>query len=167
MREVHIRPYVLHNMLIFFMVQLLIAVIYILFKLWDRTNYYKKSFMFTISNFIEFTLLIVGYVLVLNQIASFTSIEIRKQRWSHSYFICCFIICILYWIVFGLFWLWSLAKLLGPEYYWVGNNNGNRFFFFFAGMRHNKLARTYDHWFFLVHFVVGLMIGFLMWEALP
>ncbi len=34
-------------------------------------------------------------------------------------------------------------------------------------MRDSKIARTYDHWFFLVHLVVGFMIGFLMWEPLP
>gem|GEM_PF-4510950 len=73
----------------------------------------------------------------------------------------------MYWIVFGLFWIWSLLKLLGPEHYWIGTNNGNKYFFFFAGMRDSKIARTYDHWFFLVHLVVGFMIGFLMWEPLP
>lgn len=57
-------------------------------------------------------------------------------------------------------------KILGSDHYWVGNNNGNRLFFFFAGMRNSKLARTYDHWFFLTHMIVGLMIGFLMWEPL-
>lgn len=66
MTEVHVRPYVLHNMLIFFMVQLLIALIYIIFKIWDFMNFYKKSFMFKIFNFIEYTLLILGYVLVIN-----------------------------------------------------------------------------------------------------
>lgn len=34
-------------------------------------------------------------------------------------------------------------------------------------MRDSKLARTYDHWFFLAMVVTGFMIGFLMWEPLP
>lgn len=75
--EVHIRPYILHNLLIFFMVQLLIAVIYFFFKIWDFMNFYKKSFMFKIFNFVEYTLLIVGYVLILMQIAVFSSLQIR------------------------------------------------------------------------------------------
>lgn len=29
------------------------------------------------------------------------------------------------------------------------------------------MARTYDHWFFLAHFIVGLMIGFLLWNPIP
>lgn len=150
-----------------FMVQLLIALIYIVFKIWDLLRFYKKSFMFRIFNFIEYTLLIVGYVIIINQIAVFTSLEIRYQEWGHSYFICCFIICILYWVVFAFFWLWSLWRILGPAHYWIGNNNGNKYFFFFAGMRDSKFARTYDHWFFLTHLVVGFMIGFLYWEPLP
>lgn len=165
--EVSIRTYILHNMLIFFMVQLLIAVIYIFFKIWDKMNFYKKSFMFGIFNFVEYTLLIVGYVIIIMQIAVFTSLEVRNQSWSHSYFICCFIICVLYWIVFLAFWVWSISKILGPEHYWIGNNNGNKYFFFFAGMRDFKMARTYDHWFFLAHMVVGLMIGFLLWRPIP
>jgi hypothetical protein len=61
-------------MLIFFMVQLLIAVIYFFFKIWDCMNFYKKSFMFKIFNFVEYTLLIVGYVVVLMQMAVFSSL---------------------------------------------------------------------------------------------
>jgi len=56
---------------------------------------------------------------------------------------------------------------MGPDHFWVGTNNGNKYFFFFAGMRDGKMQRTYDHWFFLVHLIVGFMIGFLMWEPLP
>jgi len=57
--------------------------------------------------------------------------------------------------------------MMGPDHFWVGTNNGNKYFFFFAGMRDGKMQRTYDHWFFLVHLIVGFMIGFLMWEPLP
>lgn len=149
------------------MVQLLIAVIYFFLKIWDFMNFYKKSFMFRIFNFVEYSLLIIGYVAVIMQIAVFTSLQIRGQEWTHSYFICCFVICVLYWIVFLLFWVWSLLKILGPEHFWIGNNNGNKYFFFFAGMRDSKIARTYDHWFFLAHLVVGFMIGFLYWNPLP
>ena len=123
--------------------------------------------MFGIFNFVEYTLLIVGFVIVIMQIAVFSSLEIRGQKWSHSYFVCCFVICVLYWIVFALFWLYSLFRLMGPEHYWIGNNNGNKYFFFFAGMRDFRMARTYDHWFFLAHLVVGFMIGFLLWNSLP
>ena len=56
------------------MVQLLIAVIYFFFKIWDCMNFYKKSFMFKIFNFVEYTLLIVGYVVVLMQMAVFSSL---------------------------------------------------------------------------------------------
>lgn len=164
--DLSIKPYILHNMLIFFMVQLLIAVIYFFFKVWDFMNFYKKSFMFRIFNFVEYTLLIVGYVIIIMQIAVFTSLEVRGQRWSHSYFVCCFVICVLYWLVFALFWLYSISRILGPEHFWIGNNNGNKYFFFFAGMRDFRFARTYDHWFFLAHMVVGLMIGFLRWNAI-
>lgn len=66
MESVYIRPYILHNMLIFFMVHLLILVIYFFFKIWDFMNFYKKSFMFKLFNFVEYTLLIVGYLLVIN-----------------------------------------------------------------------------------------------------
>jgi hypothetical protein len=62
-----------------------------------------------------------------------------------------------------LFCAW---RLLGPTSYWIGNNNPNKFFFFFAGMRRTKYARTYDLWVILAHFVIGLMIGFLVTSPL-
>lgn len=65
MEEVYIKPYVLHNLLIFFLVQLLIFVIYIFFKIWDFMNFYKRSFMFRLFNFVEYTLLIFGYVAII------------------------------------------------------------------------------------------------------
>jgi len=65
MVEVYIKPYVLHNLLIFFLVQLLIFVIYIFFKIWDFMNFYKRSYMFRLFNFVEYTLLIFGYVAII------------------------------------------------------------------------------------------------------
>lgn len=166
-REVYIRPYILHNMLIFFIVQLAIFLLWIFMKLWDCFMVIKRSCMFTLLNFVEYTLLIVGYLLVLMQVAVFSSLEVRLQDWDHSYFIVCFVICVLYWLVFLAFWVWSLMRLLGPESFWIGTNNGNKYYYFFTGMRDDKFARTYDHWFTLAHFVVGLMIGFLLWRPIP
>lgn len=54
-------------------------------------------------------------------------------------------------------------RLLGPESFWIDTNNGNKYFFFFAGFRDGKAVRTYDLWFAMAHFIVGLMIGFLIY----
>jgi hypothetical protein len=72
----HIRAWILHNLLVFFIAQLAIAVIFIMIKIWDYIKYPKSNFLFKFLNFMQYTGLILGYVLILNQIAVFTSLEI-------------------------------------------------------------------------------------------
>lgn len=93
----------------------------------------------------------------------FSSFNWRKAIFSHSYFVCCFLIAIAYILVFLLFWGYSLWRLLfGGTSYWSDPLNINKFYFFRVGYRDSQLARTYDHWVTLAHFIVGLMIGLLI-----
>ena len=78
MKEVHIRPFILHNMLIAFIAHLIILLVWIFVKIWDRLMAVRKSFMFVFLNIMEYTALIVGYILVLMQIAAFSSLNVRK-----------------------------------------------------------------------------------------
>ena len=97
----------------------------------------------------------------------FSGLNWRKAIFSHSYFVCCFLIAIFYILVFGLFWFYSLIILLTKRLtYWADITNLNKFYYFFVGYRNNRLARTYDHWVTLAHLAVGLMIGIVIYDAL-
>ena len=165
-RREYIKPFLLHNMGIAFIVHIVLLLGYIMVKIWDCFVTTSKSCMFTLLNYLEYNLLIAGFFLVAMQIFVFSFINFRRANWDHPYFIFCFIIAVIYVAVFGLFWFYSLFRLTGSQDYFIGNNNGNKFYFYFAGYREDKYARTYDLWVILAHFVIGMAIGLLMYEDL-
>lgn len=119
--------------------------------------------MFYVLVFWEFTALIVGYLLFHMRDFVFSGLNWRKAIFSHSYFVCCFLIAIFYILVFILFWLYSLWRILfGGVNYWSDPIRVNKFYYFRAGYRDDRFARTYDHWMTLAHLVVGLVIGILI-----
>lgn len=112
-------------------------------------------------------MLIIGYLLFQMRDFVFSALNYRKALFSHSYFVCCFIIAVLFIVVFVLFWAYSLWRLLlGSVEFWSNPINVNKFYFFRAGFRNDKFARTYDHWVTLAHLVVGMMIGLLIKQPL-
>ena len=164
-RVEHVRPFILHNLLITFIAQLAIFAVYMVLKLWDYCNVWKKSCLFRWLIFWEFTALIVGYLLFHMRDFVFSGLTWRKAIFSHSYFICCFLIAIFYVLVFWLFWFYSLMVLLTKRLpFWSDITNVNKFYYFFVGYRNDKMARTYDHWVTLAHFVVAMMIGILIYS---
>ena len=60
-RAESIKPFILHNMGIFFIVHLVILLVYILLKIWDCFMTTSQSFLFKLLVFMEFTFLIVGF----------------------------------------------------------------------------------------------------------
>lgn len=97
----------------------------------------------------------------------FSAINWRKAIFSHSYFVCCFIIAVLFVLVFWLFWIYSLIILVTKGVaYWSDITNVNKFYYFFVGYRDERYARTYDHWVTLAHFAVAMMIGLVFYHPL-
>ena len=97
----------------------------------------------------------------------FSGLNYREAIFSHSYFVCCFLIAIFYILVFALFWFYSLIILLTRSLtFWSDITNVNKFYYFFVGYRNNRLARTYDHWVTLAHLAVAMMIGIVIYSAL-
>lgn len=95
----------------------------------------------------------------------FSALNWRKAIFTHSYFVCCFLIAIFYAVVFWAFWFYSLIVLLTKKMpFWSDITNVNKFYYFFVGYRNDRLARTYDHWVTLAHFVVAMMIGLLIYQ---
>ena len=167
MEFVEMKPFILHNMGIAFIVHLFIFLCYIIVKIWDcLKNAINRSFMYKFLIWMEFTLLIVGYLLVHMQAFVFSAINFRRAIFIHSYFVFCFLIAICYVAVFGLFWLYAAFRLLFCDNWLRNPINGNAFYFFIVGFRNNKMARTYDLWVLLAHFIVGMMIGLLYKEPL-
>lgn len=165
--EYGVFPFLLHNLGVFFIVQLAIAFFYIILKVWDWIKPTTGTCLYYIFNFFEYTLLIVGYALIAMQAFVFAGLNFRLSYWDYHYFTISFVIAILYILVFALFWLYAAARLLGPVQYFYNPINYNKFYYFFAGYRPDKWARTYDLWFWLAYFIVGMVIGLLFDHRLP
>ncbi len=153
------RAFILHNIAVAFIVQLVIFFIWLILKIWDCMISNSGSCMYATYVWIDYTGLIVGYLLVHMHAFVFSALNFRKANFSHAYFTICFLIAIAYILVFTLFWFYSLYRLIGSSLYFVEPINQNKFYYFFAGYRDSKWARTWDHWMTLVHLIVGFMIA--------
>jgi len=61
----HVKAFFLHNFGIFFIVHLFIFVLYLLVKVWDKIkDSANGSYMYRVLNYLEFSLLIVGFMIV-------------------------------------------------------------------------------------------------------
>ena len=161
MHDVYARPFILHNLMVAFIIQCLIFFVYIVLKIWDCAKSLAGSFVYKTFVFLEFTGLIVGYLIIHMHAFVFSAINFKQAIFSHSYFTICFLISIFYTLVFALFWLYSLFRFLSTSDYFLSPINQNKFYYFYSGYKDNKFARTWDHWMVLSHFIVGLMIGLL------
>ena len=69
--------------------------------------------MYKLFVFVEFTLLIVGYLMVHMHIFVFAAFNWRAPNWDHGHFVFSFILSIAYVLVFILFWLYAAFRILG------------------------------------------------------
>ena len=164
----NVKAFFLHNMAIFFIVHLVIFLVYIIVKIWDKIkDSANGSPMYKVLNYIEFSLLIAGFMIVHMQVFAFGFINIRRAYFDHHYFIFCFLIVLAYLIVFLVFWIFSFVSLLFRKNYLDYPENVNAFYFYLVGYKeNNKWARAYDLITLIFHFFVGMMIGLLMFKAL-
>lgn len=155
--------FILHNMLIAFIVHGVIFLTYMIIKIWDWFKTSRAKFMYVFFLFMEFTVLIVGYGIFHLQAFIFSGLNFRLAIFTTSYFVISFIIAILYIVVFTAFWIYAAIRLLGSSFYFTNPINHARFYYFFTGYRDSKWARTYDLWHWLGYLIIGLMIG-IVWE---
>jgi hypothetical protein len=155
--------FILHNMLISFIVHGIIFLTYFIIKIWDWFKTSRAKFMYVFFLFMEFTILIVGYGIFHLQAFIFSGLNFRLALFTTSYFIISFIIAVCYILVFTAFWIYAAVRLLGSSFYFTSPINHARFYYFFAGYRDSKWARTYDLWHWLGYLIIGLMIG-IVWE---
>lgn len=158
--------FILHNICVAFIVHLFILLMYIVVKIWDVLITSTAQCMYKTFIFMEFTVLIVGFLLVEMHIFVFSALNWRLAIFTTAYFVICFIIAILYILVFILFWLFAAFRLAGSQSYFADPINYNKFYYFFAGFRDNKWARTYDIWLVLGYMIIGFMIGLLLHSPL-
>lgn len=159
--DLYVRPFILHNMMVAFIVQCVIFFVYVVLKIWDCAKSLAGSFIYKLFVFLEFTGLIIGYLIVHMHAFVFSAINFKQALFSYSYFTICFLISICYTLVFAIFWFYSLFRFLKSSNYFMNEINQNKFYYFYAGYKDSKFARTWDHWMVLSHFIVGLMIGIL------
>ena len=161
LRQMGVFTFILHNMMISFIIHLCIFTLYLVLIVWDCLITSKGKFMYYSYIFMQFTVLIVGYTVVSMHTWVFSALNFRGAIFTHYYFVICFIISVLYILVFLFFWIYSASRLFGPTTYFLKEECYANFYFFFASYRENKLARTYDLFFFFTFFLIGLIIGLL------
>jgi hypothetical protein len=162
-----VKSFFLHNFGIFFIVHLCVLLVYILIKIWDcLKNSTNSSKMYKVLVYMEFSLLIVFFMVVDIQVFGFGFINMRQAYFKHVYFVFCFLIALCYLIVFLGFWLYSFANMYFRKDYFNYPENHNSFHFYFVGFKENGRARSFDLWVLICHFFFGMWIGILMFNAL-
>lgn len=151
----------LNNIGVFFIIQCAIFVLYLVLKLWDCLLTQSNGCLYRLFVFMEYTGLIIGYLLVAMQAWVFAGLNFRAATWNSSYFIISFIIAVCYVAVFVGFWLYAAFRILGDGGYLLDPLNYNKFYFFFAGYRNDRWSRSYDLWWTLAYFIIGMVIGLL------
>ena len=160
--EQGVEAFILHNIMVAFIVHLFIFLVYLCVKAWDVLRSATSACMFKTFVLFEFTILIVGYLLVEMHIFVFAGLNYRLAIFSTAYFVICFLIAIMYIFVFVIFWVVAFIRIMGSPDFFDNINNYNRYYYFFAGYRDSKWARSYDLWLVLGYLVIGLMIGILI-----
>ena len=154
---------------IIFVVHLAILALYILLLLWDMLIKHSRSLLYRLFVLIGFTGMIVGYLFTHMQAFVFSVVNLKYGRFTHQYFVFCFIIAILYIGVFGLFWLYSFFRLIGESHYWdgiYGARHRDQFYYFFSGYKDNAGAWIYDLVLVMGDFIIAVIIGTAFFEPL-
>ena len=60
--------------------------------------------------------MIMGFLLFHMQIFVFSVVNFRYGKFNFHFFVFCFIIAVLYMLVFAAFWLFSALRLFNDEY---------------------------------------------------
>jgi hypothetical protein len=153
--------YILHNNGVLFILNLIILVIYIFFKIWDCAKKRKSRLMYKIFVLVELTLIIAGYAFTLPQATTFEFLNFRFPIFVPSYFGVSFVISIAYALVFFIFWIYTIVRIGFSESFFLDAMNFNKFYYFFAGYKDSKMSHTYDLWFLLSIFISCSSIGAL------
>lgn len=151
--------FLLHNMMVIFIIHLLIFVIYISLKIFDCLKFQKNRFFYRLFVFIEYSFMIAGYGFVILHASTFSFLNFRLSVWNHSYFVASFLISLFYLIVFIVFTGYAFYRLLIAKSYLVDPILFNALFYYFAGYKKRVLLRTYDIWFYIVYFISGFALG--------
>lgn len=128
-----IKSPLLHNMGPFFIIHILIFIFYIVMKIWDSVMTKTIKLVYKIFIFTEFTLLIVGYLIVHMQSFVFSLLNLKFSYFSHSYFIVSFLISLCYILVFVFSWLIFAGTLFGPTPFFKNPTYFNKYYYFFCG----------------------------------
>lgn len=110
-----VNAFILHNITVLFIVQLFIFFMWIVLKIWDCIVQVSGNCMYRLLVLFELTLLIFGYLFMAVQAFVFSAINFKWARWDHAYFVICFLISVMYILVFACFWIYSLIRLVGSQ----------------------------------------------------
>lgn len=112
-RKLDVSTFILHNVLVLLILQISILFIYIVLKIWDAIVSASASFFYKMFVLFEFTLLIFGYLIMHLQAFVYSFLNYKNARFNHVFFVFSFLFAIGYILVFVVFWLFSLFKLIG------------------------------------------------------
>ena len=154
-----IAVFILHNITVAFIVHVAILLAYAVVKIWDCFATSTANCMYKAFIWMEFTVLLVGYLMVEMHAFVFSFLNFRYAIFTHAYFTVSFLVALGYIVVFLAFWVFAAIRLIGSSIYFMNPLNYNRFYYFFAGYRDHKWARCHDLWLLFGYFIIGLMIG--------
>jgi hypothetical protein len=158
--EQGLQNYLLHNMGVLFIINLIIFLIYVGFKIWDVCARGKRAtIMYRLFILVELTMVISGYAFTLPQATTFEFLNFRFPSFVPSYFGFCFVLSLIYLLVFVVFWFYASFRICRSKEYFMDIINYNKFYYFFAGYKETKLSQSYDLCFHMVFFVSCLCIG--------
>lgn len=129
---------------IIFVLHLAIFVAYILLKLWDLIIKKSFSFVYWVFVFIEFSLMIVGFLFFLPYCIFSIFTNFKYSVFEHTYFNFSFVISIFYLVIFILCWIYFFIRLLGSAEFFTNPIIYNWYYYFFCAMKNKKSSKTYD-----------------------
>ena len=156
-----IYPYLLHNIGFIFIFHIFVLWIYILFKFWDLCVKHSSPFIYKIFSFIEYTGLIISFAIMAVPTFVFIGFNLRYFSFKHPYMIFSTILSVFYLLIFSFFFLYACLRFFGPPEYFHDPLHYNKFYYFFAGYRNTTWSRSFDLWFWVSYFFIGISIGFL------
>lgn len=158
--EQGLQNYILHNLGVLFIINLILFLIYVGFKIWDHCVRGKRAnIMYKLFILVELTMVIAGYAFTLPQATTFEFLNLRFPAFAPSYFGFCFILSLVYLIVFVAFWAYASFRICKSEEYFMDVINYNKFYYFFAGYKETRFSQSYDLCFHMIFFISCLCIG--------
>lgn len=148
-----------NRVLIFFLVELVLAFTFLTLKLWERCRNAGGYHFYRLLTLVEYTLIVVVFSFCSTEVGIFFCLTLSKVKGIELAMASQLVITSLSVSFSALMWFYFLRRLLGPKEFFLESKNYRRFYYFFTGYRATRAARSYDLWHWAVYGMNGLVLG--------